>query len=144
MQECTSKPERGMRIRASSSPGSSFTFVHQLLSKTVGTFSFHICAISEYVVGTCLAFPASLECVLGINLGVRRWEEGLTIMHAFALIGSRNLVVVMPSGSCYRNERKNETVSDKPGIQGSKRKTGNSLTSYNTSFVTHVLFKIQE
>ena len=65
-------------------------------------------------------------------------------MHAFALIGSRNLVVVMPSGSCYRNERKNETVSDKPGIQESKRKTGNSLTSYNTSFVTHVLFKIQE
>jgi len=38
----------------------------------------------------------------------------LTIMPAFALIGSWNLTVVVPSGSCYRNERAEETGSNQP------------------------------
>jgi hypothetical protein len=43
-------------------------------------------------------------------------------MHDFALIESRNLTVMIPSGSCYRNERKKETVSDQPGHTGQKKK----------------------
>jgi len=50
-----------------------------------------------------------------------------TIMHAFAPIGSRNLTVMIPSGSCYKERTKKETVSDQPGYTG-QGKNGGSLT----------------
>ena len=54
-------------------------------------------------------------------------RNDLTIMHAFALIGSRNLTVMMPSGSCCRN------TNDERPIEVVRT---NSLTSYETTFVT--------
>ena len=53
-------------------------------------------------------------------------------MHAFALIGSQNLTVMIPSGPCYRSRRTDEIVSGQSGYTTQKKGTPRS---YTTTFV---------
>jgi len=65
------------------------------------------------------------------------------IMHAFAPIGSRNLTVMIPSGSCCKERTKKETVSDQPGYTGQGKNGGFAHIARSCTLLSRVFFEVE-